>query len=172
MHFMYSQSESLCNKKLGFVSLAQNFVSCLVSCVAPFHFLLLSWLETALLARFSSLFSFLIFCLLLRYFSRPYSIVSLPSISLFFYSGVYPFLASVQTLYVSAEVQSPVPHPPDQTRDCQTLLFISNTALTCSLTQNTGLQWVLHSGESSSIVGDVLLGKVMWFSVAFSRGEF
>jgi len=42
MYFMYSQSENLCNKKVGFVSLAQNFVSCLVSCVAPFHFLLLS----------------------------------------------------------------------------------------------------------------------------------
>jgi hypothetical protein len=41
-YFMYSQSENLCNKKLRFVSLAQNFVSCHVSCVAPFHFLLLS----------------------------------------------------------------------------------------------------------------------------------
>lgn len=41
-YFMYSQSENLYNKKLGYVSLAQNFVSCLVSCAAPFHFLLLS----------------------------------------------------------------------------------------------------------------------------------
>lgn len=128
---MYSQSENLCNKKLVFVSLAQNFASCLISCVAPFHFLLLSWLETALLFRFS----FYYFLSLISMFYSPFLHCFFVTCFSLFYSIIYPFFCIRHKHSACLRYSHRYLVPGTETAR---LLFVSNNVLTCSVMQNTG----------------------------------
>jgi len=96
-------------------------VSCLVSCVPSFHFLPLSWLETALLFRFFHLISF-------SYFLSITSIFLSPFLHCFFVICFFLFLFCYLSLFcirqniVRAKVQALVPHT--RTRDFQIAVYI------------------------------------------------